>query len=395
MSLMIVFWFLRQALCLSYGGLIREAFPYSGSALSRLRHTPRHALAGLRRLYNSFRFCQRMYKLKQVPEDFKVIERTIVTPSDSGSYVYMWLTKRLYNTVRACEAVADFFGVQRKEVGFAGSKDHDAVTRQLISIRDFHESIGKKRVLDFKQRDLLLEWFGRGNSPISLGDLAGNEFEIVVRDVSSDKIVAKPNFFVNYFDEQRFSERNHVVGKLMIKGEFGKAADLISHDLVQEYRARNPPDAVGALRRLSIKEQLLYIHAYQSWLWNETVRRYIRMMYPENKIHCVTTPIGKLVFVKALQKKDNSAIPLVGFATEYHDATIKGIILALLEEEGVSERDFVIRSLPDLSSEGASRSLLANVEEFKLEKIEKTTWKVSFFLPKGSYATMLIKQLFS
>ncbi|MBI5398557.1 tRNA pseudouridine(13) synthase TruD [Candidatus Woesearchaeota archaeon] len=336
-----------------------------------------------------------MYRIKQFPEDFKVVEQTVLQPHDQGNYVYVWMTKRLYNTVRACAAVADYFGVQRKDVSFAGSKDHDAVTRQLISVRDPQQRITRDRVASFRQRDLSLEWFGRGKDPVSLGDLLGNDFEIVVRDVPAQKLVASQQWVMNYFDEQRFSAQNHVIGKLIIKGDFVKASSLISDDYVRAHLAKSPADAVGAIKCLGIKEQLLYVHAYQSWLWNETVRRYIRMMYGQSRMLVVQTSVGELLFLKDLLEKDNVVVPLVGFATEYPDATIKGIVHAIMREEGVKERDFVIRSLPDLSSEGGMRSLLAEVKNFNAEKIDETTWKLSFFLPKGAYATMLIRQLFS
>ncbi|MBI4738421.1 tRNA pseudouridine(13) synthase TruD [Candidatus Woesearchaeota archaeon] len=336
-----------------------------------------------------------MYIIKQSPEDFKVVERTVIQPHDQGNYVYVWLTKRLYNTVRACEAVADFFCVQRKDVGFAGSKDHDAITRQLISVRDPKMRIDQQRVASFKRSDLSLEYSGRGNGPISLGDLSGNEFEIVVRSVPALKNLVAPLFVTNYFDAQRFSVQNQVIGRLMIKGDFVKASSLISDDSVSSHLAARPTDAVGAIKCLSIKEQLLYVHAYQSWLWNETAKRYIRMMYDQSKVKSVKSPVGELLFLKNPSDKDNVEIPLVGFATEYSDTTIKGIVRAVLHEEGVKERDFVIRSLPELSSEGGMRSLLVGVEDFKVEKVDETTWKLSFFLPKGAYATMLIRQLFS
>jgi tRNA pseudouridine13 synthase len=336
-----------------------------------------------------------MYKIKQSPDDFLVNERTNVQSGSAGPFAYLWMTKRSYNTVRACSAVADFFHVPRKDVGFAGSKDHDAVTRQLISVYDPRNAISAETIKNFSLRDISLDFFGRGASPISLGDLLGNEFEIVVREVPAGKVFLSPKFFLNYFDEQRFSERNHLIGKFIIKGNFAEAAAGIKDDAVRAHLDKSPTDAVGAIKRLQIKEQLLYVHAYQSWLWNETVRRYLRMVYDKKDLVVSDSPVGELVFLLSPVDKDNIEIPLVGFATEYPDAVLKGVVRALLKEEGVTERDFVIRSLPDLSSEGGLRNLLIRVDSFRAEKLEENTWKLSFFLPKGAYATMLIKQLFA
>ena len=54
--------------------------------------------------------------------------------------------------------------------------------------------------------------------------------------------------------------------------------------------------------------------------------------------------------------------------------------------------DFIIRPLKEIGAEGGERNLLIDVKDFKMVKEGKDT-KVSFFLPKGCYATEVIRQL--
>src|SRR3989344_3550916 len=159
-----------------------------------------------------------MYQLKQIPEDFVVTEVTSIVPQTQGKYLYFILRKRDRNTLDALTQIARVLGVREKDIGFAGSKDKQAVTEQLISI----QGVVKERVLTIKLRDSSLEFLGYGSEPISLGDLQGNKFEIIVRNL--EQVEIKPVAYVeNYFDEQRFSKNNAEIGKYLVLKKFKEA----------------------------------------------------------------------------------------------------------------------------------------------------------------------------
>lgn len=127
-----------------------------------------------------------MYKLKQLPEDFKVVEILHLDLADSGEYSYYKLTKKNYNTLDAVRAIARKLNIKDKFLGYAGNKDRAAITEQFVSIKN-----GPKKNLILK--DLSLEYVGKGNKPISLGDNEGNDFEIVVRNLSHKLTKRKNN----------------------------------------------------------------------------------------------------------------------------------------------------------------------------------------------------------
>ena len=73
-----------------------------------------------------------------------------------------------------------------------------------------------------------------------------------------------------------------------------------------------------------------------------------------------------------------------------------------MQNEQIEFNDFVIRAIPDLSSEGSERELYAEVKDMKIGELEKDELnkgkkkvKISFSLDKGSYATEVVKALFS
>lgn len=307
-----------------------------------------------------------MYIIKQKPEDFAVKEITVIEPAKSGNFSYILMKKRNITTMDAIQQIADFLRIDVKHIGFAGIKDKNAVTGQYISVPAGQE----KRLEHFKSRNIRLEFLGKGEKRISLGDLKGNSFEIVVRDA---KEPGKLDRFVNYFGEQRFSENNIRIGRAIIKGELEKAAMICRERQVMDHLKRNKRDYVGALKRLPKKLLTLYVNAYQSYLWNLAVKEYLE----ENK-----------------NPDDSISVEILGFGTEFKDENIKNIYEKMMGKEKINQRDFIVRRMPDLSSEGDARKVFVEPENLRIEKIDRKTYRLSFFLPKGCYATELIRQMF-
>lgn len=311
-----------------------------------------------------------MYRIKEKPEDFIVREISIIKPLDKGKYTYFLLKKKSYNTVRALEHIAKVLRVNPKKMGFAGNKDKIAVTEQTCSVPD----VSKEQLERVKLRDIELEYLGKGDEPISLGDLEGNEFEIIVRNID-EKPRAKKKF-VNYFGEQRFGKINVPIGKAIVKKDFEEAVKLMLSNKgpeeikVRDYNHKNPTNYVGALKVLPLKLLKIYVHAYQSWIWNQVVEK--------------------------IEKKGE--LPLVGFGTIVDNS----VLADFLAEEKVKPRDFIIKEIPELSSDGDVRNIMAEAKDLKIEGLEedelnsgKKKVKIKFKLPPGSYATEFIKHLFS
>lgn len=311
-----------------------------------------------------------MYTIKSKPEDFVVKEISNVKISDKGSYAIIRVVKKDYTTMKAVELIADRLGVVVKDIGFAGTKDRRAVTTQLMSVK----GVSRERIDKIEFENIEVEYLGRATQPISLGDLEGNRFEIILRDV--DKVPKSIERFPNLFGEQRFSENNEEIGKAIIKKEFGRAVELIVENGgyyerdAEQFITENPGNFVGALNKLPRKILLLYIHSYQSWIFNRTVDKLIE--------------IGIEV----------DEIPLIGFGTELENETseVAEVIGRIMAEETINERDFILKQFPNMSLEGDRRSMFVSVSDLKIEG-DKKKLKVSFSLPKGSYATVFIDYL--
>ncbi len=381
-----------------------------------------------------------MHKIKQIPEDFIVKEINEVHIDGNGAYSYFLLKKRNYDTIKAIQSIAKKSGINEKSIGFAGNKDRNAITEQIISIKN-----GKKDFENIIIKDIELKYLGKGNEEIYIGSLKGNGFAITIRNLTKkeiSRIEEKPKhgiFMPNYFGPQRFSSNNALIGKSIIKNNFREAADLIVksnseyNKKINNHLQKQKNDFIGALKIIPFKLLKLYIHSYQSLLFNKTLEQYIKTIQNQQKLKtlknrkaifgvpeikrflCISEVFENSMNFQNNNKKTinnknkksnenviNAKLPIIGFATEISNKEIEAIINKIMEEEQLGIRDFIVRAIPDLSSEGSERNAFVKINDFKIISIEKDELNenkekiiLKFSLPKGSYATVLIEYLFS
>ena len=188
--------------------------------------------------------------LRDRPEDFRVEEREAFGADlhdfdvDIGSYPHLTFraTLRGWDTNDFASTLSKRLGVSRERVSWAGTKDKHAVTTQLFSVKHPDDELPS---ID----GATIEPLGRAGRPVLFGDLAGNDFEVVVRGAerpenaepiaeelwhfgaddgtedgdSEDDPAAVPN----YFGQQRFGSMRpitHRVGLDVVRGEWASAA---------------------------------------------------------------------------------------------------------------------------------------------------------------------------
>ncbi|MEM2130962.1 MAG: tRNA pseudouridine(13) synthase TruD [Candidatus Woesearchaeota archaeon] len=366
--------------------------------------------------------------LKQIPEDFIVEEIPIFDKLlDKGKYLIFSLEKKNFDTEKVIQILSKIFKIQRKFFNYAGSKDRKAITKQYCSLK----IIENKKIKDFekyyKESYFKIKVLGYLNEPLSLGSLKGNKFTITLRDLSekdehgffnhiknrtNEKIIKEQIEFVNYFDEQRFSKNNYEIGYSLIKKDFKKATDLIDLIEVKLHLDKNKKDYVGALKKVPFKILTMYINSVQSYLFNEVCAEYIKKKAKNYfEIDYVLSEadekkIKKFFFCN--EKIKNIEIPLISFDTDLSNLNndkkinneLKKIYESVLNREKIYLNDFVIRQFPELTVLGSKRNLIATAKDFEIISFEndelnknKKKIKISFFLDKGSYATVFVKFL--
>ena len=314
-------------------------------------------------------------KIKEKPADF-IVKEKLKLPLGTGHYAYFLLKKINWNTMDAIKEIAEKLNISESRIHYGGIKDKQALTEQHISIEH-----GYKQMENTVITDMELVYLGEGAERIHTGMLEGNAFEITVREIDSGANVIK--HMPNYFDDQTFGieNTNAKVGKALVQKNFKEACEILSLDVEEN-------NYIGALQKHG-RILKLYLHSYQSKIFNNILSEYIKIKYKYKLLEC---GYEQLAFPTE-EVKDTIKIPLINFDAEL-EGEIAEIAKAVLEKEGITERDFLIRPMPDLVSQTEYRDGFAEIKNLELSELKDKTQKAKFWLQKGSYATVAIKALF-
>ncbi len=335
--------------------------------------------------------------LKFKPEDFIVEEKLSFKKVDHGRYIIITVEKKGYSTEYAASVLTKYFRIQRKMIGYAGMKDQQAITTQYMSIDNKYENVSKEKIAAFAygrdDRYIRVIFQGYANQPISLGVLDGNYFTITARDMDLEKIkIEKEIFFINYFDEQRFSKHNLDIGFALLKKNFAKACSLLiegNHHFSEKMRVvleKEPRNFIAALQMVPLKLLLLFIHAVQSQIFNECAKQVVEQE---------TNTFVASSFVFPQKPLENRQLIMPGFDMKSDEGGVKSV----LQQYDVTPQDFIIRQIPGLSCECSTRMFLAKASEIAIEQSQdecfpnKVKYVIKFLLHKGSYATIFMKYL--
>ncbi len=378
-------------------------------------------------------------KLRKNVDDFFVEEIPVEIPKKKdGKNLCIRVKLRNWETNRFVKILSKSLGISRKRIRFTGMKDKRAVSVQYFCIVNF-SSDNLPKIKDAEYLDSF-----RTDYTLNIGDLIGNRFVIKVSDAVCDERIEKISselngVFPNYFGVQRFGASRpvgYIVGKFIVKGDFENAVryyigypDLFRDDegrriffesmdaknslknidikaeyerAMLNYLVNNPDDYIGALRALPDNLLTMFVHAYQAYLFNRMVSERIKIgVEPEIGDIVMKTENGKPVqkFVKVtefnigrirekiLRREAYISTVLVGYKTSLSDGIQGEIERKILEEESVTPKDFRIAKMPELSTKGRRRNILAPFMDFHHDSC---VFKFKLFA--GSYATSLMRE---
>ncbi|MFT3916919.1 MAG: tRNA pseudouridine(13) synthase TruD [Anaeromyxobacteraceae bacterium] len=383
-------------------------------------------------------------KLKQRPEDFQVTESWRFDEDPRGRHHVYLMDKQKLSTFEAVDRICSTFRIPRAAVSYCGLKDKQGRTTQLIAIDG-----GQVEVQD---ADLRLKYMGRSATPLSAENTTSNRFAVTVRDLGDDDVARLPGSIaevrrlgvVNYFDSQRFGSLKHGQGfvvKELMRGEFETAlknvlarpSELDRSDDAKvktwwrdhwgEWASRNPHpgadrytpvvrflrdhpgDWRGAFLRTEPRWRALQVFAYQSWLWNEGVKAYLRDVVGVQRLLSLRYQAGTLLFPRELDpatsKKLQETFPLLAPKTRFADPAVEKAALSVLGREDMGLANLAVPGTPEIHFDPEERPLFSvpgrlAVGEAKPDELNRGRLRVNvaFTLPPGAYATLVVKRLF-
>lgn len=288
------------------------------------------------------------WNVKEKPEDFIVSEVSNFDLVERGNFYLYRLVKRGFNT----QEVA-----RRFNLSYAGLKDKNAITFQYVSSPRFlGEAVFEKKNDNF----FGLIFIGKIRKKVRIGNLKGNLFSVLLKGHT----ISEKRWFINYYDLQRIS-RNTEKGKKVLQ----QLKEGISWKM------------------LSWKENF-YLDAYLSHLWNKAVMVLLKESYTGYYV----VEKGKKFFIPETDYQDLMEnfprfFPILGYKVKLSDKEAD-IYRYVLEKEGFTFEDMFCR-LKQLKIKGDYRKTF-----LKAENIQIKNGRINFFLPKGAYATMFLKNVF-
>ncbi|MGL4980128.1 MAG: tRNA pseudouridine(13) synthase TruD [Plesiomonas sp.] len=318
-------------------------------------------------------------QLKAQPDDFRVIENLGYDFTGEGEHVMVLVQKTGCNTKFVAEKLAEYAGIPARNVAYAGLKDRHAVTEQWFGLH-----IPGKITPDFAAFQLdgcTVLGMTRHNRKMRTGALRGNQFEILLRGMTSSAELDQRLTLIaeqgvpNYFGEQRFGREGNNLhmaqrwasGEIKVKDR-NKRSFCLSAARSELFNAVVSARIAASLHTTVLEGDALQLAERNSWF--------------------VTTPEELAQSQQRLQEHDvNLTAPMVGDGELGSQSEAAAFEHAQLDAEQV-----LIGLLTRERLEPARRALLLRPEHF--------TWqwrpeglKLAFFLPAGSYATSVIREI--
>jgi tRNA pseudouridine13 synthase len=385
-------------------------------------------------------------KLRRVPEDFFVEEISDFPAGRDGGHAVYRLTKTSLGTLEAVDAIIQRWKIERRQMSWGGLKDRHAVTAQYLTI--FR---GPKR--DLEQKSLQLEYLGQSHKSFTAADIQSNRFSLVLRSLGDDDVAfaeqalkeIQKSGLPNYFDDQRFgsmSAAGEFIARPWIEGNyertlwltfaephpFDRSDEKVEKQILRDhwgdwltckaklqrshrrsvvtYLCDKPTDFRGAWARVKVDLRSLYLAAYQSFLWNDMAAEFLRDACPAESLFEVPLKTGPVPFYRELPddirlRLQQSSLPLPSARQKLDPGPVADLVDRALKRHGLELREIRVKYPRDsfFSKGWRKTSIRADGLNWSSGDDEmahgRRRMNLDFILPRGSYATILIKRITS
>lgn len=387
-------------------------------------------------------------------EDFYVEEIPLVEPTGEGPNTWIWIEKLGRTTLDVLLDISRDLHISRKRMGFAGMKDKKAITRQWICISNMEpEEIQDLEV--YKTKFLKIT---QSQKKLRMGQLVGNKFKILIRntDMGIDEAAQRANEILsklevtgvpNYYGWQRFGyprTNTHKIGQALAEnnlkkavdsyignpyegegeenicartsydsGDYEKALEIMPRNMryekmmlkiiVKEASKRELDDRsyIKAIHALPKPLQRMFIHAYQSALFNKAVSERIKLgidkyipgdIVADNEEHLIHEGTEEEYQNLINEFQAHPTAPLYGTKVPFAEGEVGDLEKQVLVDEGISREDFACPLTPKLGSHGLRRPIRFKVWDIKVTPRDEGLC-VQFAIPKGCYATAVLREV--
>jgi tRNA pseudouridine13 synthase len=389
-------------------------------------------------------------------EDFYVEEIPKSLPSGTGPNTWILIEKIGRNTLDVVLDIAREYKLSRKRMGFAGMKDKAAVTRQWICISNME--IEKLEGLENKLYQVKILKIIQNEKKLRIGQLKGNKFKILIRNTNNPEVDTKTAANVleqlsrigvpNYYGWQRFGQKRpntHLVGKFLVQNDLKGAVNsyignpypdeqehiqnarqlydeghyqdalesmpsglryekMMLREIIRENNKKEELDDqsyIKAMRSLPKPLSHMFVHAYQSYLFNKAVSERAKLgidkyvdgdIIIDNQEHLIHEFKAQDIQEQINQFQAHPTAPLYGSKVPLGQGQIGDIEQRIIQEENLKLEDFLVPKMPKLGSHGLRRAVRFKVWDIRAEHTDEGVL-LSFSIPKGCYATAVLREV--
>ncbi|NOQ17087.1 MAG: tRNA pseudouridine(13) synthase TruD [Methyloprofundus sp.] len=316
--------------------------------------------------------------IRQVPDDFVVNEIQSFEHSGAGEHAFVLIEKVSENTDYVARMLARFAGVRQRDVSYAGLKDRHARTTQWFSVWLPGKPDPDWAELNCETIKALQAT--RHSKKLKRGSLAGNQFNIRIRDWVGDKSVLEEQLLriksggvPNYFGEQRFGRDGANVKRAL---------------------------ALFAGEKVSRNQRSIYLSSARSYLFNEilsarvTDNTWNRALLGDALMFDDSRSFFKVdVLDEAVQQRVEQLVLHPTAALWGKGEVQSGAGVALLEQQVIDQFSDLAEGLLNFGVEQDRRMLRSNIKELHWQFVGGDNLEIIFTLNPGCYATSLLKEV--
>lgn len=325
--------------------------------------------------------------IKKEISDFQVEEIPAYEPSGKGEHLFVFIEKHGLSTQEVLEALSHLPGVSINQIGYAGMKDRQGITRQWFSIHTPDKL--PLHLIESPQLKVLKE--SRHFNKLKPGHLKGNQFNVLLRDVNIrgdfeilwNQVILRG--FPNYYGEQRFGWGNQNV----VKG----------WDILKTKAKKTPRN----------KKNKFFLQAFQSAIFNHQLSTRINAQIPFNE-----PQLGDLAYIhlsgavfsvdtsdtlaQCKKRAETGEISPSGFLPGYKVSQAEGdcgkMEKEILSRLGLTFSDFFLdRKKMSLKGERRSFRSFAKNPTYSFEPLNSSkNIRFQFSLPSGVFATTFLRE---
>lgn len=321
---------------------------------------------------------------RQQLSDFCVDEDLRFEPSGEGAHHLLLIEKRNINTDIVCHKLRRFAEVNPTDVGYAGKKDRFAIARQWFSVQ-----LPLLREIDwseFNDDEVTVLKASRHDKKLRIGAVRQNHFKMTLRDMSfngdCDKQALEQRIgqiqehgFPNYFGEQRFGHNGD---------NLSRGAELLLAN--KKLKNRNLQGLLFSAVRSFFFNQVLAKRIEVKKFTELLDGDYVQLDGSESGF-TIQDMVQELPRFAAKDIHPTAPMPGRGRSQLLSDA-------AEFEAEVLEPYHELIAALESKGLNGERRAIRVFPQNVMLQWHNEQTLEIGFSLPKGAFATSLLRELF-